>query len=93
MTVFELDSAIVQDLTHSLRRDAGNLTPLTDLNVPPAGPLAAFSGAVGRAIDSANTRAAELCEEAHRIADAMDLTVEAAAAVDNRTSSRLGATL
>lgn len=93
MTVFQLDSKTVHALTNSLRRDAGNLNPLADLNVPATGVLAHFSAAVTGAIGTANTRAAELRDEARRIADAMDLTVDAAAAVDAGTSARLGATL
>lgn len=93
MTVFSIDSTIVAGHTAALRRDANNLHPLNVAPVPAAGPLAVFSEALALAVDTANTRAQLLNDEARRIADVMDTTVTAAGAVDNCLCAQFGATL
>ncbi|WJY96901.1 hypothetical protein CFOUR_02315 [Corynebacterium fournieri] len=93
MTVFQIDSADVSALTDSLREDAAQLQLLHDVNVPDIWPLGEFSATVKSAIGKANTDAEALRAEARRIAAVMDLTVDAAAAVDRCTCEQLRATL
>lgn len=93
MTVFHIDSAAVSAMTDSLRDDAARLQLLNDVSVPGTWPLGEFSAAVTESIAKANTDAEALRAEAHRIADVMDLAVDAAAAVDNCTCRKLGAAL
>lgn len=93
MTVLDIDSIIIANHTASLRRDADNLHPLSVAPIPADGVLAAFSDAVAHAVDTANTRAQLLSDEAHRIADVMDTTVTAARAVDSCLCAQFGATL
>ena len=93
MTVFEIDSATVHALTDALRRDAADLNPLIDLDLPRNSSHAFYNMIVTHAIDDANGRADQLRAEARRIAAVMDLTVDAAANVDNGLGARLGATL
>lgn len=93
MTVFHIDSAAVSAMTESLRDDAARLQLLHDVSVPATWPLGKFSAAVSESIAKANTDAEALRAEAHRIAEAMDLAVDAAAAVDACTCQKLGATL
>lgn len=93
MTVFQIDSAAVSAMTDSLREDAAQLQLLNDVPVLDVWPLGEFRTAVGEAIAKANADAESLRAEAHRIASAMDLAVDAAAAVDASTCQKLEATL
>lgn len=93
MTVFHIDSAAVSAMTDSLRNDAARLQLLNDVSVPRTWPLGEFSATVTESIAKANADAEALRAEAHRIASAMDLAVDAAAAVDTCTCQKLGATL
>ena len=93
MTVFHIDSAAVSSMTDSLRDDAARLQLLNDVSVPGTWPLGEFSAAVTESIAKANTDAEALRAEAHRIAEVMDLAVDAAAAVDTCTCQKLGAAL
>ena len=93
MTVFHVDSAAVSAMTDSLRNDAARLQLLNDVPVPRTWPLGEFSAAVTESIAKANTDAEALRAEAHRIAEVMDLAVDAAAAVDTCTCQKLGAAL
>lgn len=80
-------------MTDSLRADAAALHLLDDVPVPDIWPLTDFRTAVASAVAKANTDADALRAEAKRIAAAMDLTVDAASAVDACTCRELGATL
>ena len=93
MTVIHIDPAAVSAMTESLRADAAQLQLLDDVNVPDLWPLGEFSAAVTESIAKANTDAEALRAEAHRIAEVMDLAVDAAAAVDTCTCRKLGAAL
>lgn len=93
MTVFHIDPAAVSAMTDSLRADAEQLQLLDDVNVPDLWPLGEFSAALSQAITKANTDAEALRAEANRIAAAMDLAVDAAVAVDDRTCRKLEAPL
>ncbi|MGV0345880.1 hypothetical protein HMPREF2736_01245 [Corynebacterium sp. HMSC036E10] len=93
MTVFQFDSASVFSMTDSLRNDAASLRPLNQVPVPDVWPLGQFRHAVSTAIEQANSDATLLRDEARRIAATMDLTVDAACAVDTATCHKFGATL
>ena len=93
MDIFELEASLVNSHTDSLRADAAQLQLLDDVNVPDFWPLGEFSAALSQAITKANTDAEALRAEANRIAAAMDLAVDAAVAVDDRTCRKLEASL
>ena len=94
MNSFVVDAPAVAELTRALRTAA---SAIADITTPPGhpgpGPTAAFDAALARAVERANERGVMLREEALRLADVMDLTVEAATAVDTASARRLGAML
>ncbi|QPK83634.1 hypothetical protein G7Y29_02150 [Corynebacterium qintianiae] len=93
MKSFIVDAPAVADLTATLREAAAGIGEIPSVPAPGPGATADFAAALAHAIERANERGWLLREEASRIADVMDLTVDAARAVDDALARELGVTL
>lgn len=93
MTCFTLHAATVTAHTTSLRADAAALQPLPTPPVPASGWFAEYRRALDEALSVANERACAITAEALRLADAMELTLQAADSVDSTVSAELGGML
>lgn len=91
METLNVDPPAIADLTATLRRAVADLPDIDPPATASAGPTAGFGAALSRAIAGANERGRLVREEARRLADVMDLTVEATVAVDSATAHNVRA--
>ncbi|EEI15927.1 hypothetical protein HMPREF0298_2261 [Corynebacterium lipophiloflavum DSM 44291] len=93
MRTFVVDASEVAALTSSLRTAAAQITDIPPAAVPGFGPAADFHAALASAIGRVNDRCSQLRAEALRLADVMDLTVDATTSVDGSLARDLKAVL
>lgn len=93
MRTFVVDASEVAALTSSLRTAATQITDIPPHTPNDFGPTAAFRTALASAIGHVNDRAGQLRAEALRLADVMELTVDASTSVDGNFARDLRAVL